>query len=148
LKSYARYQNDIERKNGRRHANYPLENFAMPLPVPTNTHPLFVNISVVAFEMNMPIGCAYNLVSQGKFPLPTYKVGRRSVYKYSDLIDWAEKLSPQLSSPKPELTITSATNVAIKREKGRPSGTTKVDLAAKRKRLLNEQTTKSIVGSN
>jgi hypothetical protein len=108
----------------------------MPLPITTTTtiHPLFVDISVIAFEMNIATGTAYNLVSQGKFPLPSYKIGRRSVYKYSDLIDWAANLTPQLSSPKPKLTITSATNIAVQRGKGRPTGTTKLDLAAKRKR--------------
>ncbi|MEI8363818.1 MAG: helix-turn-helix domain-containing protein [Betaproteobacteria bacterium] len=99
-----------------------------------DTPPLLVDISVIAFQMSIATGTAYNQLNKGCFPLPSYKVGGRRLFKYSDLIDWLANLKPELSSHKPKLTITSATNIAVQRGKGRPIGTTKLDLAAKRKR--------------
>lgn len=102
-----------------------------------DTPPLLVDISVIAFQMSIATGTVYNQLNKGCFPLPSYKVGGRRLFKYADLIDWLANLKPELCSPKPKLTITSATNVAIKRGQGRPSGTNKVELAARRRRENN-----------
>lgn len=94
----------------------------------SENQPIFVNISVIVREMNLALGTAYNQISNGTFPLKSYKIGRRRVFKYSDLIEWADSLQPSSNPPKPTNALNKVESVKIKRGRGRPVGTTKVEL--------------------
>lgn len=100
----------------------------MPEYTISEVQPLFVDISVIAREMSLAVGTAYNQVSNGTFPLESYKIGRRRVFKYADLIAWAENLQPASNSSKVTKPLNHVESVKIQRGRGRPIGTTKVEL--------------------